>query len=529
MKSLFIAVLILVLCTVIIVGCAKPAPAPKLTPASSPASTPAAATPKPQYGGTLKIISSVSALNIGAPTETSMPRDQVYAGPSVESLLRMDETGLLVPWLATGWQVGPDLKSIILPLRKGVKFHDGTDFNAAVVKYCLDAQRASAKPELKQVSSIDVVDDYTVRLNLSRFEGQQLISLAFRLGQMISPTAAKANSKEWLMTNPVGTGPFKLASYKKDVSIKYGKFDGYWQKGKPYLDGIEINFVADPVTALISFKAGEAQAFLGIGPKDASDLQTTGKYSITKTPSNVLGIAGDSANPKSMFADIKVRRAVEYAIDKGTIAKGLGYGFYQAANQPGVPGTWAYNPAVAGYPYEPKKAKELLTQAGYPNGFTTSIIFADVSLKDMFTVVQSHLSQVGIDAKLEIVTNPAYVQTHTKGWQNSLIQNTIPASVGYDQVNALLRMLSSKGEGYASIIHPVDYEAKLDQALVENDFDKRKTLFYEMMKLVIDEYCMMNPIYLSNSICAKAPEVHDLRMYEYWVNQWTPADAWLSK
>ncbi len=121
---------------------------------------------KPQYGGILKVISSNMVVNLGYPAAGYTPGDYFLADPAVETLFRLDKQGGAVPWLATGYKVSPDFKTIILTLRKGVKFHDGTDFNAEAVKYLLDIYRTSAMSELKSVESVDVIDSHTVRLNL---------------------------------------------------------------------------------------------------------------------------------------------------------------------------------------------------------------------------------------------------------------------------------------------------------------------------------------------------------------------------
>ncbi len=287
---------------------------------------------KPQYGGVLRIISIGSALTLGEPAEIASPHDHTYASPAVESLLSLDEKGNPVPWLATGWTISRDAKTITMTLRKGVKFHDGTDFNAQAAKYALDMFRASPKRvTLKAISSVDVVDGYTIRLNLSRFESHILTSLAVAPGMMVSPTAFKTHNKEWIMRNPVGTGPFKLVKHERDVTLVYEKFPEYWQKGKPYLDGIEFKFIDDPYSALMAFKAGEADCIMRLDAKDASGLQATGKYTIDKVPVSVNGLVSDGGKASSPFSDIRVRRAVEYAVNKESIVKTLFYGFHEAS------------------------------------------------------------------------------------------------------------------------------------------------------------------------------------------------------
>ena len=496
--------------------------------AAAPKPTP---TEKPQYGGILKIIYRGSPVNMGYPGQAGAIADLTCNFPAVESLVRADEKGLPAPWLATSWKISPNLKSITFTLRKGVKFHDGTDFNAEAVKYTFDMYRTSPLPELKQVESIDVVDDYTVRFNLLQFQAQLLNTLATtRAAWVLSPTAIKTQTKEWCMTHPVGTGPFKFKDFKRDVYLKFEKFDGYWQKGKPYLDGIEYAFIADQTTALMAFKTGQAHVHLTLTARDAAELQGTGKYNITKVPASVMACVGDSTSPKSPFADIRVRRAVEHAIDREDIVKGIGYGFYRAVNQPFPPASWANNPAVVGCPYNPQKSKELLAQAGYPNGFKTRIIYETPYYPELQVALQSYLSQVGIDAKIEPVTSALYVQYQTAGWENGLLSsNNIPWNIGMDPGQSLLQRLSSKGSYNVSVIHPADYEAKLTQANAEPDFDKRKALLQELMKLAVDEYAMVIPLFQDHIAGGKYPEVHDSKIREIWTIQWNPADAWLSK
>ncbi len=488
--------------------------------------TPAAE--KPRYGGVLKILTSYSVVNLGCPWERYIPTDNTFRHPAVEVLLRVDENGFPVPWLATAWKFSPDRKQLTLTLRKGVKFHDGTDFNAEAAKYVLDQYRTSPVVGLlKQVTSVDIVDPYSVRLNLAQFEAHILNSLA--QVYVVSPTAVKAMGNQKALTNAVGTGPFKQVSFQRDVSLKYEKFAGYWQKGKPYLDGIEFNIIADRVTAQMAFKTGQGQMIDGINPKDAADLKETGKYVITMTPSACYGIAGDSGKPKSPFADVRVRQAVDHAINKEAIAKSLGYGFFRAANQPAAPGRWVYNTAIAGYPYNPKKAKELLKEAGYPSGFQTRIVIQTTTARDPFIAMQADLAQVGIDAKLEIVTPASHTQMQIAGWDNALMYYHHPTGVGQDPGQTMQIRLSTKSGQWSSIIHPPDFEAKLAQANGEPDMNKRKSMLQELMKLAVDKYCMANIVYAANWLNAKTPDVRDARFSEIWFQQWTPEDTWLAK
>ena len=495
----------------------------------SPAIGASSGTQQPQYGGVLKIISIGSALTLGEPAEIASPYDHAFAGPAIESLLSIDEKGNPVPWLATGWTISKDAKTITMTLRKGVKFHDGTDFNAQAAKYALDMFRASPKRvTLKAISSVDVVDDYTIRLNLSHFESHILTSLAVAPGMMVSPTAFKTHNKEWVMRNPVGTGPFKLVRHERDVALVYEKFSGYWQKGKPYLDGIEFKFIDDPYSALMAFKAGEADCIMRLDAKDASGLQTTGKYMIDKVPVSINGLVSDGGKANSPFADIRVRRAVEYAINKESIVKTLFYGISRSVNQSADPDNQNYNPSVKGYPYNPKKAKELLAAAGYPKGFKTKIIYRTTDSGYVFVAVQDYLKNVGIDAQLEVVSPTQYSKIINTGWDNALVFFFLPCGNGMDPAASLSTFFINKSLLLKSALRSDKFDAMVLKAGAEPDSKKRTSLHKELSRMFTDDYATAIPIYVYYSIAAKTPRVHDTRLFSSWPTRWTPQDAWLA-
>ena len=310
---------------------------PAAAPSTSASAPTASSTTAGQYGGTLKIIARGTVQNLGFPGANFGPDDGTFQSPAVEKLITVDTKGNIIPNLATSWQVSPDYKYITFNLRKGVKFHDGTPFNAAAVKWNLDQFINGPRPDLKTFASVEAVDDYTVRMNYKTYDPALLPSLWAAVGWIVSPTAVESKGKDWAQNNPIGTGPYKFVSYTRDVSVKFTRFDDYWG-GKPYLDNLEYTLISDPVTALAAFKAGEAQASIIVGNKDAADMQASGKYNINKMAAQTYAMAYDSANAASPFSKLEVRQAIAYAIDNAAIAKSVGYGFYTPTNQVSNPG-----------------------------------------------------------------------------------------------------------------------------------------------------------------------------------------------
>ena len=521
---------ILLISGLILSGCTKDTTTPVATSATTaPMTTTAPATTlTPKYGGVFRALYNQGPDSLGIPGGTGGAIALQMMRPCVESLvgLSSDGEGFPVPWLATDWQVSPDYKAYTFSLQKNVKFHDGTDFNAEAAKYNLDEIMKSTLPVLSSVDSVEVVDEYTIRVNLKTTESSFLANIAAGGCTMMSPTALKAKGAE-AKFDPVGTGPFKFVSYQRDVLLKYERFDGYWG-GKPYLDGIEFAFIADPVTELASFKGGEAQAILSIQPIDAFNITKTGDYELVTLCAGIQGLAGDSAHPASPFADIKVRQAISYAINNEQICQTIGYGYLPAPNQMAVEGSYAYNKDIVGYPYNPQKAKDLLAEAGYSSGLTFNMIYTSTAVRtDIFTAVKGYLADVGVTAMLEPTDRGNYMNARQKGWTDKMINFVLPASPGYDTGMGLKTFLSQDASNFISIFIPDDYQAKLNQANSENDLLKRQALIKELNKMIIDQYCLLSTVWGDVALSAISTSVQDCDMGKFSGTDWHPEKVWL--
>ena len=496
------------------------APTPPPAKTSSTTSVATSVAPTPQYGGILKILSPQPATVFGY-TPTMRPDGETYGAPCNESLAYFDLSGDFTPKLATSWETAPDGKSIKIVLRKGVKFHDGTDFNAEAVKSNLELIR-STRGELKDVTSIEIIDPYNLQLNLSQYNNLLVTFLSSIPGKQLSPTALQKNGKDWAQTNPVGTGPFKFKEFQRDVYLKYQRFDDYW-RGKPYLDGMEYYFKADVTTAKMAFLAGEAQVLMQVTPQDAKDLGAKG-YTIDSTLSTRVSLAFSSNNPSSPFADQKVREAVEYAIDRKAIAAGPGYGFWQANYQIVPPTHVGYNPDLKDRSYDPAKAKQLLKDAGYPNGFKTTFI-SNTPVADSAVPIVTYLKEVGIDATLEVYTTAKYATALAQGWDGLLMFNS-----GVDP-NILHRIEGDLGvhqKQYPSLLRPPVFQPTLDEAMGALNTETRKTLTQKLSKIVYDNV-MIVPLYRNVNIAAKDKTVKDCNLFLDHFMHWDPYKAWLSK
>ena len=504
--------------------------------ASSSTAKSGTSTSQAQAGGILKIASSTDFQTFGDPPTMTMASDLKSIRCCVEELINFDAAGAPAPGLATSWKADTNAKTLTLSLKNGIKFHDGTDFNASAVKWNLDRYVASKRADLASIKSVDVVDDYTVRLNLTQNSGVLLFYLGQYGGLMVSPTAwqnggsdDKARTTKAQM-NPVGTGPFKFVSWQKDVGAKFVKFADYWQKGKPYLDEIDFTLIADPVVAQASFLKGDVDVLQDIrDPKVARDLETTGKYNITISNTAVVTLAGDSEHPNSVYSKVKVRQAVWYAVDTKAIASTLGYGYWQSLNQYSLPDSWAYNSDVKGYPYNPEKAKQLLSEAGYPSGFQTKIITSNAPpWPDEAAAMQKNLAAVGIQATIELRDFASWIQAVSRtGWNDALMLSMVSQSPN-EYANQVFRFARGTTAKSPVVLTPDEYCDLIDKASAAPDFEAMKPIAQQMARMAVDQYCIQIYPYTQPSIVAKNGKLRDDNL-NAGMSSWTPSVSWLAK
>jgi peptide/nickel transport system substrate-binding protein len=428
MKRLSIILFVLLAAVLVFTSCSQNA----LTTTTS-TTTPTSTTVTPKAGGTLKMILIAGPQNAGGlPAEVFGPDATSYQF-CMDSFLRGDNMGGVSPWLADSYKVADDMKSITFLLHQGVKFHDGTDFNATAAKWNLDNQITAKSSYSTYWDSVDTIDDYTIRVNLKMWNNTVLGTFADGPGTwMVSPTSFEQNGHDWMRDNPVGTGPFKFVSFQRDVSYKVIKNTNYWKK-EPYLDGIEIQYIADPMTEKAAMQAGEAD-MLQLEPSQmAKDLASLGldvNFQIITT----YCFLPDSAHPNSPYANQKVREAVEYALDRESMATAFSYGYWQAPYQIPPPSNAAYNPNFSlARKYNVDKAKQLLAETEYKDGFTTTILVNPAIVnRDIGVALQNNLAAIGITAELSFPANMGAFIADSNSLENVLVIQPVMSSANFN-------------------------------------------------------------------------------------------------
>ena len=341
-----------------------------------------------------------------------------------EPLVRLDINGDIVPLLAESWITSDDSLEWTFALREGVVFHDGTPFNADAVKYHFDRMLDPEKPNRTQgsfymITDVVVDSEYEIRFVLDRPFAPFLALLTSISGGIASPTAVELHGDDYPF-NPVGTGPWRFKEWiPGDRTILEANTD-HW-RNVPGYGTLEYRPVLEPGARVIMLETGAAHAAASISPSDIDRIEARGDIDVYIEPISRGWLISFNVKHKP-FDDVRVRQALNYAIDVSVITDDILLGTAR-------PFTSAVNSAVYGYAkqdyqydYNPEKARELLAEAGYPNGFDATIWYPGSGAgmeQDIPEVLQAMLADVGINLKLESMALATFVDAISKNPEDS--------------------------------------------------------------------------------------------------------------
>jgi len=331
-----------------------------------------------------------------------------------QSLIYMAPDGTLQPSLAESWEPAADGLSWILRLRKGVKFHDGTPFNAQAVKINLDRfldpeSKAPYRFLISEVAGIEAVDDHTVRIILNRPFAPIISNLSHSFIGMLSPASLQGLEKGKTTEKIVGTGPFKLVQWARGEHIVLEQNAEYWGN-VPKIKKLTFKFVPEDAARMVMIETGEAHAVMRVPPADAKRLDANPNINVVNASSVRVIYIGFNTQVEP-FNNPKVRQAMNYAVNKEAIINTILAGVGTPSTAPVVPAVFGYT-KVGPYEYNPQKAKQLLAEAGYPNGFKavfhhpTGRYLMDSTIAE---AVQSMVREVGVQLELQTMEWSAYL------------------------------------------------------------------------------------------------------------------------
>jgi peptide/nickel transport system substrate-binding protein len=475
------------------------------------ATTPAAAqspATTPKYGGTL---------NVGFPSD-SKTFDPIFSVQATErqvlyviynTLVRYGTDFSIHPELAESWTVEDGGKRVVFKLRQGVKFHDGTDFNAAAVKWNIERrldpavnspQRALLEPV---IASVEAPDPQTAIFNLKSPYPGLLSLLGERPGFMVSP-AAVAKSGQDFGSNPVGTGPFVFKEWVRGSRIDVTKNTNYWDKGKPYLDRIVFRDIAGSVVGAQRLINGEIDYVGDMSPQDVRQLENRPEIKLYPiTVGRWYSLQWHYYEPP--FNNAKLRQAIAHAIDRKRLNDILMLGKGTVSDGPTPPGLWWFDEKVKSYDYDPAKARALLTEAGYPNGFEFTLSTPQASIfQQINQLVQEQLAAVNIRVTLDPVAQAEFYARLVKR-----VTNFSPTrwTQRADPDGLLYILFHSKGFANTTGYKNEKVDSLLEQARSTFDMEARKKLYSEAQQLIAQDVPML-PLFNSVEYGALRANVH---------------------
>ncbi|HXF64431.1 MAG TPA: ABC transporter substrate-binding protein [Caldilineaceae bacterium] len=424
-----------------------------------------------------------------------------------DSLLWINDEGELEPALATEWTVSEDGTTYTFTLREGVTFHNGEPFTAEAV---VSSWERGKNPEneyftdWEQATSVTVIDDMTVQVTTDGPKPLFLRQMA-QSWAMTPPGYISEVGEEEFLRKPVGTGPFKLVELVEGDRIVMEKNENYWRDGYPLIDRLIFRPIPESSTRVAAIQTGEVDIVTRLSAEEAESLRSQEGIEVINYPvDRVYYIAFNNMTTGvgQPTEDPKVRLAMNYAVDVQAILDALFNGYGRPATGLVSSSSFGYDPEIQPYGYDPEKAKQLLAEAGYPDGFSIDMACpagAYTNFEQVCEAVQGYLGEIGIQVNLEIMESGAFWDLEANKQLPPLFGDSWSSTLGESLVR-LNGALLGEGASYSSWSDPVIIDL-LNEISVTVDEEARAELYIELQR-----YMQENPpfIYLYEPVTFEA-------------------------
>ncbi|KUO72131.1 MAG: hypothetical protein APF77_00920 [Clostridia bacterium BRH_c25] len=406
-----------------------------------------------------------------------------------DPLIREEPDGTLAPGLAEKWEVSEDGMEILFTIRKGVKFHNGDTMTVEDVAYSLNRaiQSSYTTAMTNNMDSAEVVDENTVKLRLKNVYAPILSCLTSSSLGIVSKKAAEEAGEDFAR-NPVGTGPFKFVEWKNGERIVMERFDDHY-RGPAAIKDLTFKIMTDKNTAAIALEKGEIDVLYD---PDSADTQSL------KDNENIAYYEGASVyyyhilfnTEKGKFSDKKLRQAVSYAIDREALILGGLDGYGVPVECPMPPTVFGYQKDFKNNPYDPAKAKQLMAEAGYPDGFTVKLKCNQSSIYTKPTeVLQEQLRQIGINSEIELMERSTYIQDVTTDCNYEITLYMVSCTIPDADFVVTKRLHSSMiggGNNFSRVSIP-ELDKLIEEARTSQDPNVRYELYGKISEMVKEE------------------------------------------
>ena len=426
-----------------------------------------------------------------------------------DALVKPMPEGLYTPCLAESFTASKDGLSYEFVLRKGVKFHNGEPVTAADVKFSFERYKGSGAKTLKEkVREVQIVDPGRVRFHLKEpwpdfmaFYGQT----ATGAGWVVPKAYVEKVGEDGFKKAPIGAGPYKFVSFKPGVELIVEAFEGYWRK-VPNVKRLILRSLPEETTRAAALKNGEVDiVYLLTGPV-AEDIRRTPGFKLVSraiSPAAFWLDLPDQWDPKSPWADVRVRKAASLAIDRQALNQAETLGFSKPTGSL-IPSALEFSKTFPPDPYDPARAKRLLAEAGYPNGFDAGDLYPWPPYVSMGEALNTYLQAVGIRTKVRIMERAAL----TTAWRERKIKNVIVGISGAgSNASARLEAYVAKGGAYTAGVIP-EVEDLYQRQVREMDPKKREAMLHQIQQILYDRMTHI-PIYELAFIWGVGPRVEE--------------------
>ncbi len=438
----------------------------------------------------LVVSQKADAVSLDPQVTNDQPSARVFR-QIFDTLFLQGNDGSITPLLAESYEFVNDGMTLNIKLREGVMFHNGETLTANDVKFTF--LRGIESPQMGNTLSfidpegITVVDDYNISINF-------LYAFAPSIDYLANPLTAIMNEKavteagDAVGTNPVGTGPFKFVNWDTASEIVLEANYDYWD-GAPGTDGIVFRIIPETETAMLELETGGVDIVYDIGAPNIERTTNNPDLKIARDLGFSVTYIGMNTNKKP-FDDVRVRQALNYALDMETIVESVFHGAGSKSNGPISPMVAAYDDTLTGYEYNPEKAVQLLTEAGYADGFETTLWVNDGN-QDRANIavwVQSQLAEVGVTVSIEYVEWSRYLEDTALGLHDMYILGWSNATGTADQgLYTVLHSSAHGTPGNRAFYTNERFDELLDSARISTDPDEQMAMYAEAQQIAVEE------------------------------------------